>query len=565
MHATDPTDVEARPHAWSDEVRELTVHLVSHASVTNTLGEVTCAAVLRDHLAQFPYFRRHPDHLRVEPVPGDPLGRCNVVALVRGSGARTVALAGHYDVVSTTNYGELEPWACRPAELLPRLIAQLRSTGGTESDRRALADLESGEFLPGRGALDMKSGLAAGLAVLRRFSEPDGRREGNLLFIATPDEEDRSSGMRAMAPRLGMLSAQWGLDLVTAINLDATGDLTDGSQGQVAYLGSVGKLLVSLFVAGRDTHAGYPFDGINANFLAAQVTSAVECNANLADVAEGEVAPPPTTLKQADLKVGYDVTTPAAAWACYNVLTHRAMADQVMARMREVVRGALHAGVVHLAAQSEAHAARQGQRSSFVAADPLVLTFAELRDRVLARGGAEARGQLDALCQRLARDPSLDLPGFSRLVTEHLWRASGLTGPAAVLGFASLPYPSVFLDGDDAREAAVRARVLDVLDAARAELSVSLGVRSFFQGISDMSFLGRSRPGEVAYIADNTPPWGTGIRWAPGGDATAGIPTINVGPWGRDYHQRLERVHAPYSFGVLPEIVWRLAHGLLAE
>ena len=564
MSANDQPADSPPARSWFDLVRALTVQLVRHASVTNTLGEVTFAAVLRDVLVRMPYFQRHPEHLRIEPIPGDALERSNVIALVKGSGARTVVLSGHYDVVSTANYGELEPWACRTDELLPRLVEQLRQLGGTESDQRALRDLESGDFLPGRGALDMKSGLAAGLAVLRRFAEAGHDVDGNLLFIATPDEEDRSSGMRALTARLRPLSEHWGLEIQAAINLDATGDLTDGHHGQVVYLGSVGKLLVSTFVAGRDTHAGYPFDGINANYLVAQVTSAIECNAALADFAEGEAAPPPTTLKQHDLKVGYDVTTPVGAWACYNVLTHRMPAEQVMAQVHEVVRDAMRRGIAQLAVRGEAHAARQGQRSPFVTADPLVMSYGELRARVMSRGGDAASAQVAALCERLARDPSLDLPTFSRIVTERLWRMSGLTGPAAILGFASLPYPSVHLGSDDPRERHVRATVLDVLASARRELGVSLGVRSFFQGISDMSFLGRSRGEELAYVAANTPPWGSGFVWNLDGEGTAGIPTINVGPWGRDYHQRLERVHMPYSFGVLPELVWRLTRGLLA-
>ncbi|MEO7965959.1 MAG: M20/M25/M40 family metallo-hydrolase, partial [Gemmatimonadaceae bacterium] len=207
--------------------------------MTNTPGEVAFAAVLRDVIAAIPYFQRNPQHLRVEQIPGDLYGRFNVIAMVKGQGARTAVLAGHYDVVSTANYGVLEPWACDPEQLLPRLIDNLRSQGRSESDALALRDLESGDFLPGRGALDMKSGLAAGIAVLRQFSEEGETRDGNLLFIATPDEEDRSTGMRAAASRLQSLANEWHLSLQGAINLDSSGDLTDGSQGQVVYLGSV--------------------------------------------------------------------------------------------------------------------------------------------------------------------------------------------------------------------------------------------------------------------------------------------------------------------------------------
>ena len=46
------------------------------------------------------------------------------------------------------------------------MIAKLEMTG---ENPLALADLKSGDFLPGRGLLDMKSGLAAGLAAMEAY------------------------------------------------------------------------------------------------------------------------------------------------------------------------------------------------------------------------------------------------------------------------------------------------------------------------------------------------------------------------------------------------------------
>ncbi|TMQ61815.1 MAG: hypothetical protein E6K78_12395 [Candidatus Eisenbacteria bacterium] len=33
------------------------------------------------------------------------------------------------------------------------------------------------------------------------------------------------------------------------------------------------------------------------------------------------------------------------------------------------------------------------------------------------------------------------------------------------------------------------------------------------------------------------------------------LDVVNLGPWGRDAHGRLERVHAPHAFGVLPALL----------
>ncbi len=324
------------PHNWMEQVRSLTLQLVGQASVNGTRGEAHFSSFLLDLLRQQPYFRNSPEHLWLEPVPEDPLGRSNVVAMVRGKSRATVMLTGHFDVVSVATYGELEPWAFAPDALLPRLTNHLERYAQSAHDKKALDDLRSGNYLPGRGALDMKSGLAAGIAVLLRYSQLE-QRTGNLLLIASPDEENRSAGIRAAAVGLRVLERKWDLEIASAINLDATSDPGDGTDGQAVYLGSVGKLLLSVLLIGRDTHVGYPFDGVNSTLLAAEVIRHFECNAGMADFAEGEQAPPPTALKLEDLKQHYDVTTPGKTWCCINILTHQLPARSVLERAMQAV------------------------------------------------------------------------------------------------------------------------------------------------------------------------------------------------------------------------------------
>src|SRR5262245_43811031 len=145
-------------NTWFDQVRDLTLTLVRFPSITGTSGEVAFAQYLYDLLPPRPYFVANRADLRIERAPDDPHGRSNVFSLVRGAGPETVLLTGHYDVVSIANYGDLAPYACDPEALLPRLIADLEAGAQGATDRQALDDLRSGTFMPGRGALDMKSG-----------------------------------------------------------------------------------------------------------------------------------------------------------------------------------------------------------------------------------------------------------------------------------------------------------------------------------------------------------------------------------------------------------------------
>ncbi|MEI6874714.1 MAG: M20/M25/M40 family metallo-hydrolase, partial [Spirochaetota bacterium] len=177
--------------------RELALRLTAFESITDTLGESAFGPFLADILRSSPAFAGRPEYVRVLPTLDDRRERQVVFGLVRGSGSGTVILTGHYDVVGVEAYGQLRETAFDPEALTPLLIEELlrsrdeaiaRDHPPSPSDELALADLSSGEFLAGRGLLDMKAGLAAGIAVLERFAAAPKRR-GNLLFMAVPDEE----------------------------------------------------------------------------------------------------------------------------------------------------------------------------------------------------------------------------------------------------------------------------------------------------------------------------------------------------------------------------------------
>ena len=476
----------------SARARELALTLTSWPSVTGTAGEAAFAPRLADYLEGF-------DRVWTEPLPGDAAGRSNVFALKRGRERKTIVLTGHFDVVPVEDYGDLKPLAFESGKLLPELIARLKRSG---ENPLALADFMSGEFLPGRGLLDMKAGLAAGIAAIEAY-----QGDGNLLFVAVSDEEDRSAGARAAAPLIKKIAREEDLDIALVINLDAISDQGDGGSGRVVALGSIGKQLLTAFVIGKETHACYPQDGANAAYLAAELVTEFELAAELAEVSGDEIAAPPTALHAKDLKMGYNVTTPAQAWVYWNTLQHWRTAAEV-----------LDIGLM-LARRAMARAARKVER------DIPVMTYAELAARA-------PKVELAALSH-------LDLPERAKLMTAKAWAKSGLSGPAVVLGFGAIPYPAVSLS-DAALEATIMA----------AAKGFGLGSVRYFPGISDMSFLGEAS-GDLAVAAANTPIWGTGFIMP----EAAGYPCINIGPWGRDYHHWLERLHASYAFETLPRVL----------
>ena len=130
-------------------------------------------------------------------------------------------------------------------------------------------------------------------------------------FLRSAMKKKRSAGARAAAPMLRNLEKQLDLEIKLVINLDAISDQGDGSNGRVVTYGSIGKLLLTAFVHGKQTHAGYPQDGVNAAYVAAELLTEFELSPLLSERTGEEMAAPPTALHSKDSKSGYNVTTPS--------------------------------------------------------------------------------------------------------------------------------------------------------------------------------------------------------------------------------------------------------------
>ena len=148
-------------------VRAIAERLVACRSASpDVVAETRCARLLAEFL---------PDVPRGEWPTAD--GRPVVWAHRRGRSRRSVVVLGHYDTVGVAEFeslGSSNDLAFDCAALRRRLVER----AAQEPDAfgpSALADLNRearhpGTWMFGRGALDMKSGLAAGVAVLQALA-----------------------------------------------------------------------------------------------------------------------------------------------------------------------------------------------------------------------------------------------------------------------------------------------------------------------------------------------------------------------------------------------------------
>ena len=309
-------------------IEEITRDLASQFSVLETPNEVAMAEKVYRIFSQMPYFQAHPENLCYVPVKDDPWNRKSVMAMVRGEkkpSPRTVVMIGHIDTVGISDYGPLAAYANQPDVLMEKF----KEIDLPEEVRR---DLESGDYLFGRGVFDMKSGDAILIALLEEISQSIEEFEGNLIYGAVCDEEGNSGGMLNLVPKLAKMQEEEHLEYLALLDTDYMTSEFPGDENKYVYVGTVGKLMPTFYVVGKETHVGESFKGLDPNQITAQIISRVNLNPEFCDVAEGEVTLPPITLRQRDMKPEYSCQIAKSAVLFFNYATHCSTPDQVLER-----------------------------------------------------------------------------------------------------------------------------------------------------------------------------------------------------------------------------------------
>lgn len=498
----------------------LTIRLCRIASVTGGAGEAAVVAALAEHIRRTD--QRSRLDVRTVVSDHDRLHRPNLICHLAGTNRQLVVLLGHVDTVGTADYGALRPLATDPLALTERIAKG--AMGG------AMAELaQGGEWLFGRGVLDMKSGLAVAAGVLLRRAR-DQVSGPHLLFAACADEEATSLGARTVGPWIARFCSERGLQLAGVIKTDFTAHVAEGQPRRI-YSASVGKVLLGVSVFGVVSHAGEPEAGLDPNRLLAGITTALTYRPHLADrTADGETAPLVVTLSQSDYKQRYDVQTPIAAHALYNLLQVRSAPSERLQTMLAEIRQAV------AAQEAEMRGLSRGWPVS-------VCTWSELWQ---AASGAVCRS-LERQAARLAGQQPHQL---NRRLVERLVALTG-TAPTVVVYVAAPPIPRV-------TSTPALSHRLDGL-AAQGQPVVNAG---HFPFISDLSFMVDSPDQRDRKVLADLPQL---LGKTPDPPVLAPGEVILAGPCGDGAHRADERLERRYTFSVLPGLVESLVDRLAAD
>lgn len=238
-----------------DQTLELTTALINRPSVTPEDGG--CQQLIAERLAPLGF---KAQHLRFDDVDN--------LWITHGEGAPLFCFAGHTDVVPT---GPLAKWDSDPFQ----------------------AEIRDG-YLYGRGAADMKGGVAAMVLAAEEFVSQNADHPGTIALMITSDEEGPSiNGTRKVMEYLNEHDIR--------IDWCVLGEPSSDKQlGDVIRTGRRGSLNGRLVIKGIQGHVAYPDIAENPVHTAAPFLAEI---ANI-EWDQGNDSFPPTTFQISNINAG---------------------------------------------------------------------------------------------------------------------------------------------------------------------------------------------------------------------------------------------------------------------
>ncbi|AEB25972.1 MULTISPECIES: M20 family metallopeptidase [Bacillus amyloliquefaciens group] len=538
-----------------EKIEAITKSLVALNSINGTLGEGKKADYIKDMIKSFPYFQDNPSHVWEQAIPEDPYGRKNIFAFIEGNGdsLNTVIYHAHLDTVGIEDFGPLKDIAFDSDRLAEYFSSY-------EFDREVQRDARSGEWMFGRGSVDMQSGIAVHLANLLHFSERREQLPGHILFMANPDEESQHSGILTSISELKRLKQEKQLRYLAAINTDFITPLYDGDTTRYIYTGAAGKLLPCFAIYGREVHVGDTLSGIDPNLIASEITRRIHNNIHMAENIEGELVLPPTCLYQRDNKEAYNVQTAVSSYVYFNYFIYEKTAKEIMDQLTAVADEACKETEQKLSDYYDEYCRRTNLPKKEISWNVQVYSLEDYLKRLRSRGIDPAQ----CIEQTFKTYEHLELRMRCFKAVEELQKLDPEQGAKVIIFYAPPYLPHNYLKEESTRDRLLQHVIQEAVDKTAASTGETFAFKKFFPYLADGSFLSlHETDAEVSAFTDNFPGWDV-IGMIPFKEIRElNIPSVNIGVYGKDGHKWTERVYKPYTFHVLPELIQQTTLHLL--
>jgi arginine utilization protein RocB len=534
----------------SEQVEKLTKCLVETLSVNGTNGEEEIANKIENILRSFPYFEENPNQVWIQYLPGDRLKRKNVFARIKGKedSKKTIVFHSHIDTVGINDYGELKTIANNPEKLLDFFK-------GWEANKEIQEQAQSGDWMFGRGSLDMKSGVAVHLVNLLFFIENRERWSGEIIFMANPVEENQHTGVITAVDELLRLRTEENLEYIAAFNNDYIAPLYPGDTTKYIYTGAGGKLLPCFYVYGRETHVGQTLTGLDPTSITSELNRLINNNMELTEQVEGEMVIPPSTLYQRDTKDFYNVQTATTSYLYFNFMIYESSPKEVLEKLKKISITAATNVKKQYQKQYNLFSKKNNLPLSSCSWDMEVYSFEEYCDKLLKQG-IEVSNETTKI---VANNSNMEPRMLCYEIVNRLRELDQQVQPCIILFYAPPYCPHNYLKGNCERDDLVLKAVEEVINEEDHLRKENFEIKKFFPFLTDSSYLSlHDTDEEISSLISNFPEWEKIYNVPVHKIRELNIPALNIGVYGVDAHRWTERVYKPYSFKTVPLLIRKM-------
>jgi arginine utilization protein RocB len=542
----------------SERIEKNLMKYLEAVTHTGTELEINNEVFFKEWFEQVPYLKENPEYCGCYEIKNDHLKRKSPWVLLKGEGNKTIVMIHHTDTVDVDDYGKYKEYAYKPYEL-----EKLYKEGNIELNEATKKELDSGEWLFGRGASDMKGGGSIELSLFEEYSEKDNFN-GNILVLGVPDEENLSAGMRSAVILLKELKEKYNLEYVLLLNVEPHERINENEV--TIYDGSVGKIMPVFLVRGKLAHVGQVYKGFNPINLLSRIVMKTELNPDFIEKGGNTVTPPPTWLYFKDKKEIYDVSLPLLTGGYMSILSLTRSPKDILDQLKNISEEAFKEVIADMEKSYEKYRSMTDLDYGDMEWKPKVKYYGEIYNEIVAEKGELFVREINAyqkhLEEKINSHKLSRIEGTYKLMEKTLEYYNDLS-PIVVIALAAPYYPATNNSMlDNAEE--INKIIYELDKYSKVETGNGIHIQNYFTGISDLSYgMFTADKENINYIKSNMLFWGDMYYIPLDTIKEQSMPVLNVGPWGKDLHKYTERVYKKDLYENTPKLIKFIVNKML--
>ena len=526
-------------------------NLMKTRSLSYSKAENEASEFIYDYLSKIKYFQDNKEYLIRYKIENDVYNREIICAVVKGNNDNTLILSGHFDVVGIEEFGDFKDNAFD----INKIEDNLKTLDLSENNKK---DLYSKEWIYGRGSCDMKGGLSASMAILEEYSKQENK-DGNLIFLAVPEEETYSIGMRESAKLLSNLKNKYNLNYKLMI-IPEPNDRE--SNKHTLHIGTVGKCMPTIMVQGVKAHIMSYYNGLNPLSILSGIFEETEGSLKLVDSYKNEKTPPPLWSYFKDLKYEYDVSIPFRAAGYFTVLHFSRTPEEIINEVKKISVESFNKFLNKFKKDYKEYNNKELEEDYKAE----VYTLSELIDKL------KSRKDFEAFYQNLKKEISIKIreeketyPNTTIFAMEKILDYANFQYPFVLISFSPPYYPAVHSDFICGKEK-YGSKYFKVIEEEYKKLyDIDIICNNYMTGISDASYSAVNAKYDYKIFSENMIVWGNEYSIDFNSIEDINIPTIIFGPWGKYLHRVTERVNKKSLLEEFPNIIESLMKDVFAN